>query len=114
MKTFGFNLVQNKDGDGMDYLVYTPASSVNGREAIIPLTTLDGILMLKTMTLKFTQRQQEMIIQHVKSICNNEHNGGIDYLFHFQKGKVCPVLMRVNWITENRIDWIIGDLLTGR
>jgi hypothetical protein len=100
MKTFGFNLVQNKDGDGMDYLVYTSVSGENRTEAIIPLTTLDGILMLKTMTLEFTQRQQEMIIQHVKSICKNEHNGGIDYLFHFQKGKVCPVLI----MNEGKLD----------
>jgi hypothetical protein len=52
MKSFGFNLMQNLDGDGKDYLVYRPSDGRNDNIALIPLTTRDGILMLKIAKLK--------------------------------------------------------------
>ena len=50
MKGVGFDLVQNKYGDGDDFLVYrTQSGKGNAKDTVIPLQTDDGILVLDTL-----------------------------------------------------------------
>jgi hypothetical protein len=90
MKSFGFNLMQNLDGDGKDYLVYRPPDGRQDNIALIPLTTRDGILMLKTEKLKFTSKHKNQVNDYIRSLCKGK---GLDYLFHFETNKFCPVLV---------------------
>ncbi len=53
MKKFGFNLVQNKDGDGKDYLVHQSRGPKKHQRTLIPLITQNGILMLMTTRVDF-------------------------------------------------------------
>ena len=69
MKSFGFNLMQNLDGDGKDYLVYRPTDGRKDNISLIPLTTRDGILMLKTEKLKFTNKHKIQVNDYIKSLC---------------------------------------------
>ncbi len=59
MKAFGFNLVQNKKGDGVDYLIYKDQKSCG--ELNIPIKTKGGILLLKTLKIEFTDSQGKSI-----------------------------------------------------
>jgi hypothetical protein len=93
MKSFGFNLMQNLDGDGKDYLVYKPSGWRNQNVSMIPLTTMDGILMLKTQQLHFTHKHREMVNRYIRSLCKSELGSDLDYLFHFETNKFCPVLI---------------------
>ncbi len=70
MKSFGFNLMQNLDGDGKDYLVYKLPRGGNENISLIPLTTRDGILMLKTKQLKFTNKHKDMVNNYIKALCS--------------------------------------------
>ena len=105
MKSFGFNLVQNKDGDGRDFLVYRSVGTRNDNVTCIPLTTLEGILMLETTRLKFTAKQRELADHYINSLCDK---GEGDHLFHFETPKDCPVLiMNEGTLTDqerNRLD----------
>ena len=93
MKSFGFNLMQDLDGDGKDYLVYKPPGGSNRNISMIPLTTKDGILMLKTRHLDFTKKHKVMVDEYIKSLCTNGIGSEMDYLFHFETNKSCPVLI---------------------
>jgi hypothetical protein len=88
MKAFGFNLVQNKKGDGVDYLVYKDQKSFG--ELNIPLKTKGGILLLKTLKIEFTESQRREVILYARQINTGEID---DHLFHFKMQNVCPVLV---------------------
>jgi hypothetical protein len=54
MKKFGFDLVQNKNGDGQDFLVHRFKCDDYHSVAHLPLMTKDGILLMKTCEVQFT------------------------------------------------------------
>jgi hypothetical protein len=56
MKKFGFDLVQNKNGDGQDFLVYRSKSDQFQKATNLPLITKDGILLMKTWEVKFSEQ----------------------------------------------------------
>jgi len=88
MKAFGFNLVQNKMGDGVDYLVYK--NQMSGGESNIPLITKGGILLLKTLKTEFTKYQRKEAIRYARQI----NAGEVDaHLFRFELEHAHPVLI---------------------
>ncbi len=93
MTSFGFNLMQSLEGDGKDYLVYKSPSGENDNISLIPLTTREGILMLKTKQLKFTNKHKVMVNKYIEELCSRIKGKRLDYLFHFDTNKVCPVLV---------------------
>ncbi len=88
MKSFGFNLVQDLNGDGRDYLVYKPSGGRNRNISMIPLTTKDGILMLKTKQLNFNHKHKDMVKKYIRTLCTTEQGLESDYLFHFETNKL--------------------------
>ena len=91
MKKFGFDLMQNKNGDGRDFLVHHGKGSNSKRKTNIPLITQNGILMLMTIVVDFTRQQKDEVKKYIKSMKNEEKDGN---LFHFSKKmKICPVLI---------------------
>jgi hypothetical protein len=93
MKDFGFNLVQNKDGDGKDFLIYRSPGGENGNKALIPLATIDGILMLRTRKLNLTAKNKILVNEYVMSLCKTSAVAERDHLFHFGNEKACSVLI---------------------
>jgi hypothetical protein len=93
MKEFGFNLIQNKDGDGRDVLLYHSNFSDNKNDSIIPLVTLDGILVLKTIQLDFKGKYKKVVNDYILDLCSKESHSSSDYLFHLEKGKHCSTLI---------------------
>jgi hypothetical protein len=67
IKEAGLNLVQDKHGDGTDYLCYRQG------QLEIPLETTKGILILRTEEMNLTAGQMEGLNNHIDSI--NEGNG---------------------------------------
>jgi hypothetical protein len=67
LKEAGLNLVQDKHGDGTDYLCYRKG------ELEIPLETTRGILTLKTEEMNLTAEQMKGLNSHIDSI--NEGDG---------------------------------------
>jgi hypothetical protein len=60
MKAVGFDLVQNKYGDGEDFLVYRNQSeNEDGKDTVIPLKTDDGILVLNTIKISLKDPRQK-------------------------------------------------------
>ena len=62
LKDAGLNLVQDKRGDGTDYLCY------RGGELDIPLETSDGILTLRAGEANLTKGQMEGLDSHIDTI----------------------------------------------
>jgi hypothetical protein len=62
LRKHGLRIVQDKDGDDMDYLIY------KGGEIDIPLEIVDDIITVKTMPVALTQEQQEGLTEHMEKI----------------------------------------------
>jgi hypothetical protein len=79
MKKFGFDLVQNKNGDGQDFLVHRSRSDDYLNVTHIPLITRDGILLMKTCEVNFTNQQKSEVKMHVKRMSEDEKEGNLFY-----------------------------------
>jgi hypothetical protein len=91
MKAVGFNLVQNKNGDGDDFLVYgNQKQHEDGSVTVIPLLTDDGILVLKTLKVDLTNlRVKQQVDAYILELLQDDSVG--EHLFHVTKDNVCPV-----------------------
>ncbi len=116
MKTFGFHLVQNKNKDDEDFLVYPSKHDCgNGeiKETSMPLETVDGILMLRTKSVYIDDRDWCVVNKHIKDMRGEEKPKG-EYLFTFDRQqRVAPVLMvneaEFSLIEQNRLQhWRYG------
>jgi hypothetical protein len=95
MKKFGFDLVQNKNGDGQDFLVYRSKSDQFQKATNLPLITKDGILLMKTWEVKFSDQQKAEVKKHVKGMSMDQREGNLFYfeIVKSRKIEVCPVLI---------------------
>ncbi len=84
MKRFGFDLVQNKSGDGKDFLVYRQRGNNYQTQTNIPLVTQSGILLLPTYPANFTEKQKNDIRLYVTNMSDGQQEG---MLFHFKSAK---------------------------
>jgi hypothetical protein len=57
-------IVQDKDGDDLDYLIY------RGGEMEIPLKTVDDIVTVKTLPLSLTPEQMSGLTRHMERVIN--------------------------------------------
>jgi hypothetical protein len=67
MKSFGFNIQQNKFGDNLDYLVYKDSR-------MFQLATKQGILLLKTVSIDKDERVNKALNSIVDKIISNDEN----------------------------------------
>jgi hypothetical protein len=95
MKRFGFDLVQNKHGDGRDFLVHRAKGKNFNEETNIPLITQNGILMLETCPVNFTKKQTEDIKKYVQGMTNEEKDGNLFYfeIVNRKAPQICPVMI---------------------
>ncbi len=101
MKRFGFDLVQNKSGDGKDFLVHRQRGNNYLTQTNIPLVTQNGILLLPTYPANFTEGQKKDIRLYVHNMTDDQKEG---MLFHFKVNKVCPVLiMNEGTLTDQEV-----------
>jgi hypothetical protein len=80
MKSFGFHLVQNKNKDGEDFLVYPSKGAREEdrlKETCIPLETVDNILMLRTEPIYIEDHDWSEIDKHIVSLKRNRKKRGI-------------------------------------
>jgi hypothetical protein len=93
MKGVGFDLVQNKYGDGDDFLVYrTQSGKGNAKDTVIPLQTDDGILVLDTLPVSLNEpRQKQQVDAYILELLQKDSVG--EHLFHMTKDNVCPVFV---------------------
>jgi hypothetical protein len=93
MKAVGFDLVQNKYGDGDDFLVYRNQSGKgNAKDTVIPLQTDDGILVLDTLPVSLSEhRQKQLVDAYILELLQQDSEG--EHLFHMTKDNVCPVFV---------------------
>ena len=93
MKAVGFDLVQNKYGDGEDFLVYRNQSGkIDGNDTVIPLKTDDGILVLETIKVSLNDpRQKQQVDAYILELLQKDSEG--EHLFHITKDHVCPVFV---------------------
>jgi len=95
MKSFGFHLVQNKNKDGEDFLVYPSKGAREEdrlKETCIPLETVDNILMLRTEPIYIEDHDWSEIDKHIVSLKRNREKG--EFLFTFEpKNGIRPLLM---------------------
>jgi hypothetical protein len=95
MKSFGFHLVQNKNKDGEDFLVYPSKGAGEEdrlKETCIPLETVDNILMLKTDPIYIEDSDWSEVDKHIVSLKRNREKGEFLFTFEPQKG-IRPLLM---------------------
>ncbi len=96
MKKFGFDLVQNKCGDGKDFLIHRARGNDYKVETNnIPLDTQNGILMMNTCKVEFTKQQHLEVKKHIQGDTGAK---GRKPIFYFEitksrKMEVCPLLM---------------------
>ncbi len=62
LRRTGLRIVQDKDGDDLDYLIY------RGGEMEIPLETVNDIVTMKTLPLSLTPEQLSGLTGHVESV----------------------------------------------
>jgi hypothetical protein len=95
MKKFGFGLVQNKNGDGQDFLVYRSKSDQFQKATNLPLITKDGILLMKTWEVNFTEQQKAEVKKHVKGMSMDQREGNLFYfeIVKSRKIEIRPVLI---------------------
>ena len=62
LRRHGLRIVQDKDGDDIDYLIY------KGGEIDIPLEIVDDIITVKTLPVALTQEQREGLTEHMEKI----------------------------------------------
>jgi hypothetical protein len=95
IKRFGFDLVQNKLGDGRDFLVHRSRGTNYTKETNIPLITQNGILMLETCKVNFNKMQKDAIRTHVQGMTNEEKDGNLFYfeIINNKQSKISPVLV---------------------
>ena len=94
-------LVQNKSGDGKDFLVYRQRGNNYQTQTNIPLVTQSGILLLPTYPANFTEKQKNDIRLYVTNMSDGQQEG---MLFHFKINKVCPVLiMNEGTLTDQEV-----------
>jgi hypothetical protein len=79
MKKFGFDLVQNKNGDGQDFLVYRSKSDQFQKATNLPLITKDGILLMRTWEVNFSEQQKAEVKKHVKGMSMDQREGNLFY-----------------------------------
>ena len=77
MKKFGFDLIQYKNGDGQDFLVYRSKSDQFQKATNLPLITKDGILLMKTWEVKFSEQQKAEVKKHVKEMSMDQREGNL-------------------------------------
>ncbi len=96
MKNFGFDLVQNMNGDGQDFLVHRSRSDDYQKATHLPLITRNGILLMKTCEVQFTKQQKAEVKKHVKRMSMDEKEGNLFYYFEMVKSRkieISPVLV---------------------
>jgi hypothetical protein len=102
MKKFvGFDLVQNKSGDGKDFLVHRHRGNNYQTQTNIPLVTQNGIMLLQTFPANFTTKQKKDIRQYVMNMSDDQKEG---MLFRVKIDKVRPVLiMNEGTLTDQEV-----------
>ena len=63
----GLRIVQDKNGDDLDYLIH------KGGEIEIPLEIVDDIITVKTLPVTLTREQREWLTHHMEK--NHKRNG---------------------------------------